>query len=58
VAKLLLMSCILLAAVAPALAARDRLPMRGLRRTVLGFALCNVVYAILVILVYPKICWE
>jgi hypothetical protein len=58
VAKLLLISCILLAAIGPALAARDKLPMRGLRRTIIGFALCNIVYAFLVIWIYPKICWE
>lgn len=56
--KLLLMSCILVAAIWPALAARDKLPRRGLRRTIWGLALYNVVYAVLVIFIYPKICWK
>jgi len=57
VAKLLLMSVVLMTAVIPAVTARDSLPRRGLRRAILGLVTFNVLYALLVIFVYPQICW-
>jgi hypothetical protein len=57
VSKLLLMSVLLATAIIPAAAARDELPRRGLRRAILAYLAFNLVYAVLVILVYPKICW-
>jgi hypothetical protein len=56
--KLLLMSVVLATVVIPAVAARDTLPRRGLRRTVLAMLAFNIIYAFLVIVVYPKICWN
>lgn len=57
-AKLLLMSVVLATVTIPAVTARDALPRRALRRTVLALLAFNVVYAVLVIFVYPKICWN
>ena len=58
VAKLILMSAILVAMIVPVFAARTRSPKRGLFRTVVGLVLFNVVYAFLLINVYRKICWD
>ena len=57
-AKLLLMSVVLATAAIPAIAAKDALPRRGLRRAVIGLVLFNLVYAVLVMFVYPQICWN
>ena len=51
------MSVVLMAAIIPALAARDALPRRGLRRAILSLVAFNVLYAFLVMFVYPQICW-
>jgi hypothetical protein len=51
------MSIVFASAVIPALAAKDRVARRGLRRTIVGLLAFNVLYVVLVIWVYPKICW-
>lgn len=51
------MSVVLMTAAIPAVTARDKLPRRGLRRAILALAAFNVLYALLVIFVYPQICW-
>ena len=57
VAKILLMSVVLMTAAIPAVTARDVMPRRGLRRAIFGLVAFNVVYALLVMFVYPQICW-
>jgi hypothetical protein len=58
VAKLLLMSVVLMTGVIALVGARERDARRGLLRTIAGLALFNILYALLVILVYPQICWK
>lgn len=57
-AKFLLMSVVLATVAIPAVTARDPMPRRGLRRTIVGLMAFNVLYAFLVIFVYPQICWD
>lgn len=52
------MSVVLVTAMLAAVGARDPLPRRGLRRTVMGLVVFNVLYAALVAFVYPRICWD
>jgi hypothetical protein len=56
--KLLLMSVVLATAIIPAIAAREPKPRRALRRTVLTMVVFNAMYAVLVMVVYPLICWN
>lgn len=56
--KLVLMSVVLATVVIPAITARDAFPRRALKRTVLALVAFNVLYAFLVIFVYPQICWN
>ncbi|MDQ2644210.1 MAG: hypothetical protein M3020_10370 [Myxococcota bacterium] len=56
-AKLLLMSVVLVTAALPAFTARDPQERRGLGRAILGLVAFNLVYAALVAVVYPRICW-
>jgi hypothetical protein len=57
-AKLLLMSVVLATAIIPAIVARDPKPRRALRRAMFGMVAFNAIYAVLVIFVYPQICWN
>jgi hypothetical protein len=56
-AKLLLMSVMFATAIIPAVAAADPLPKRGLARAIRRMLLFNLLYALAVIFVYPRISW-
>lgn len=56
-AKLLLISVLVATATIPALTAKDPMPKRGLARAVRGILLFNVVYALALIFIYPKLSW-
>lgn len=53
-AKLLLLSTVLVSIMWPILAAQDQNPGRGLKRTVQGMVLFNVFYVIAVLEIYPR----
>jgi hypothetical protein len=54
-AKLILMSVVFATTLIPAACARDVAPRRGLKRAVLGMLAFNLVFALLVIFVYPRL---
>jgi hypothetical protein len=54
-AKLLLLSTVLVSIMLPILAARDANPRRGLRRTVQGMVLYNLFYVFAVLEIYPRL---
>jgi len=53
-AKLLLLSTVLVSIMLPILAARDANPRRGLRRCVQGMVLYNLFYVFAVLEIYPR----
>ncbi|AHG87663.1 hypothetical protein J421_0126 [Gemmatirosa kalamazoonensis] len=53
--KLILMSILLVSVGLPMVAARDRMALRGLRRTVVGFAAFVAIYVFLLVLVLPRL---
>lgn len=53
-AKLLLLSTVLMAILMPILAAKDGNPRRGLRRLVHGMVLYNIFYLFAVLEIYPR----
>lgn len=53
-AKLLLLSTVLVSIVWPIIAAQDQNPRRGLRRAVQGLVLYNIFYVFAVLEIYPR----
>lgn len=53
-AKLLLLSTVLVSIVWPIIAAQDSNPRRGLRRAVQGLVLYNIFYVFAVLEIYPR----
>lgn len=53
-AKLLLLSTVLVSILMPILCAKDPNPKRGLRRLVQGMVLYNAFYVFAVLVIYPR----
>lgn len=53
-AKLLLLSTVLVSIALPIVAAKDQNPRRGMRRVVRGMLLYNAFYAFAVLVIYPR----
>lgn len=53
-AKLLLLSTVLVSILLPILAAKDGSPKRGMRRLVHGMILYNLFYVFAVLVIYPR----
>jgi hypothetical protein len=56
--KLILMSAIFASLIFPVAMARQQSAKRGLILAIRGVLIWNVIYAALLILVYPKIAWR
>ena len=54
-AKLLLLSVVLVSMGIPISAAKDRLPRRGLKRAIWGVVMYNVFYLFAILFIYPRI---
>jgi hypothetical protein len=54
-AKLLLLSVVLMSVWLPVMTARDSNPRRGLRRMVHGLVLFNIFYVFAVLVIYPRL---
>ena len=53
--KLILISIILVDVLVPMWAARDRNPLRGLKKALFYMCVCNTTYLLLVMFVYPRL---
>jgi hypothetical protein len=53
--KLILISIILVDVLVPMWAARDRNPLRGLKKALFYMCVCNTIYLLLVMFVYPRL---
>ena len=55
VRKLLLLSILVVSFALPISAARDRSAVRGMRRTIVGMAVCVVLYVIALLFILPRL---
>lgn len=53
--KLILISILIVDVVLPIWAARDRDAIRGLKKTLFYMCICNAIYLLLVMFVYPRL---
>jgi hypothetical protein len=53
--KLILISIILVDVLVPIWAARDPSPLRGLKKALFYMCICNAIYLVLVMFVYPRL---